>query len=82
MPAGARRPVAGRAGVMTEESARRVANVLLGVTTAAAVLYVVRTPPLRRVAVRLAATALTSTLPMWLGAEIRRAWAESSRSRL
>jgi hypothetical protein len=55
---------------------------VLGVTAAAAVLYVVRTPPLRRAAVRLAATALTSTLPMWLGAEIRRAWAESSRSRL
>jgi hypothetical protein len=82
MPAGVRRPVAGRTGVMTEESARRVANVLLGVTAAVAALYVARTPPLRRAVVRLVGTALTSTLPMWLGAEIRRAWAESSRGRL
>ena len=67
---------------MTEDAARRLANVLLGAAAVGAACYVLRTPPLRRAAWRLAVTALTSTLPVWLGGEVRHAWADSARRRL
>ena len=59
---------------MSEETARKVANVLLGVAVAGAAYYVLKTPPLRRMAGRMAVTALTVTLPAWLSAEVRDAW--------
>ncbi len=65
---------------MTEESARKIANAVIGAAAAAAVYTIVRNPPLRRAAWRLAVLALTGTLPQWLGGEIRQAWAESGDS--
>ena len=62
---------------MTEDTARRVANAVLTLAAAGAAYYVLRTPQLRRIAVRLATTALTASLPAWVGHEVRRAWTES-----
>ena len=67
------------ASVMTEESARKVANVLLGAAAMGVAIYVIKTPPLRRMAFRLAVTALTGTAPMWFRTELQRAWAESGQ---
>jgi hypothetical protein len=66
---------------MTEESARKVANVLLGAAAIGVAIYVVKTPPLRRMALRLAVTALTGTAPVWFRNELQRAWAESGHVR-
>jgi len=65
---------------MTEDRARTIANVILGVAVAGAGYYVLRTPPLRRAALRLALTTLTATLPAWFGREVQRAWLESAAS--
>ena len=64
---------------MTEDRAEQVANVLLAAAAVGAGLIVLRTPPLRRLAWRLAVTAVTGTLPAWIGREVRHAWAESGR---
>jgi hypothetical protein len=64
---------------MTEESARKVANVILGAAALGAAYVVVRNPPLRRLAWRLAMTALTGTVPAWIGKEVHEAWIESGR---
>jgi hypothetical protein len=63
---------------MTETQARRTANIVLGLAAAGAAYYVLRTPPLRRMALRLAGLALTGTLPVWFSGELQRAWAESA----
>jgi hypothetical protein len=62
---------------MTNDRAEQVANVLLIAAAAGVAVYVVRTPPLRRLAWRLAVTALTGTLPAWIGREVEHAWTES-----
>jgi hypothetical protein len=64
---------------MTEDSARKIADVVLGAAALGAVYVVVTTPPLRRLAWRLARTALIGTLPAWLGKEVHEAWIESGR---
>jgi hypothetical protein len=64
---------------MTDERAQQAANVLLTAAAVGVVYYVMRTPPLRRLAWRLAITALTGTLPAWLGREVQHAWNESGR---
>ncbi len=66
---------------MTEDTARTVANVVLTAAVVGAAYVVVTTPPLRRLAWRLAVTALTGTLPFWLRQEVHQAWIESGRSR-
>lgn len=63
---------------VTEDSARRVANVVLGATAIAGAYVVLRTPALRRQAWQLARTAIAAAAP-WLAAEVRQAWAESGR---
>lgn len=62
---------------MTEDSARKAANVILGASAIGAAYVVVTNPPLRRLAWRLARAALTVTLPAWIGREVRQAWIES-----
>jgi hypothetical protein len=66
---------------MTEAQARTAANIVLGVAVAGAAYYILRTPQLRRAAFQLAGAALTGTVPAWLSAEVKRAWAESRRQR-
>jgi hypothetical protein len=67
---------------MTDENARKVANVILGAAALGAAFYIVRTPPLRRIAWRLAVAAVTGTIPAWLAREVREAWTESGRRAL
>jgi hypothetical protein len=64
---------------MTQDQARKTANVILAAAAAGAAFYVLRTPSLRRMAFRFAGAALTGTIPAWLNGEVRRAWRESSR---
>jgi len=64
---------------MTEQTARTIANVALGAAALGAAYYVARTPPLRRMAVRLATTALTGGIPAWLAREARQAWVQSGQ---
>jgi hypothetical protein len=69
-----------RRAAMTQEHARTAANVLLGLTGAAAGYIILRHPAVRRAAWRLARTALTATLPGLLAREIGQAWAASARA--
>lgn len=64
---------------MTEQTAQKVANVALGAVALGATFLVARTPGLRRMAIGLAMTALTSAIPAWLAREARHAWAQSGR---
>jgi hypothetical protein len=66
---------------MTRETAETVADVLIGVALLGAAVLVLRTPALRRIAVGLATTALTTTLPAWIGREVKQAWAHSAPPR-
>jgi hypothetical protein len=59
---------------MTEPQAERLANVMIGLAAIAAAYYVLKTPSLRRMAWRLARTAVTASGPAWLVAETRRGW--------
>ena len=78
MRAGAR----GACGAMTNERAEQAANVVLAVAAVGAAVAVIRTPALRRLAWRLAVTALTGALPTWVAGEVRHAWNESGSRQL
>jgi hypothetical protein len=65
---------------MREDTARTVANVILGAAAIGAAVVVLRVPALRRMALGLAATALTTQLPVWLRQEVTSAWQRSGRS--
>lgn len=67
---------------MTDENARKVANVVLAAAAVGVSYYVLRTPPLRRAAWRLALAAVTGTLPAWFAREVEHAWVESGRRRV
>ena len=64
---------------MTEDNARRLANVILGAAALGVAWYVIKTPPLRRLAWRLTVTAVTVRVPAWFRRELQQAWAESGR---
>lgn len=64
---------------MTEDNARRLANVILGAAALGVAYYVLKTPPLRRLAWGLTLATMTSTLPAWFKRELQQAWAESGR---
>lgn len=66
---------------MTDGSAEKLANVVIGVAVAAAALYVWRTPSLRKVAVRLAMVTVTGTIPTWFRQEITESWRASGATR-
>lgn len=59
---------------MTEQTARTVANVVLATAALGAAVVVLRVPALRRLALGLAATALTTQVPVWLRQEVTQAW--------
>jgi len=67
---------------MTNERAEQAANVVLAAAVVGVAVAVIRTPALRRLAWRLAVTALTGALPTWIAGEVRHAWTESGSSRL
>lgn len=64
---------------MTDDTARKVANAAMGLAALGAAYVILSRPPLRRLALRLALTALTGALPGWLNQEVRQAWAHSGR---
>ena len=64
---------------MTAATARTVANVVVASAGMAAVVAIVATPPLRRLAFRAAYIWLGATVPAYLLAEASKAWVESGR---
>lgn len=62
---------------MTQSSADKIANAVIGAAALGAAVYVARSPRLRRIAWRLAVAALTGTMPAWLKEEVRSGWHES-----
>ena len=64
---------------MKEETARTVANVVIGAAAIGAAVVVLRVPTLRRIAFDLVRTAVTGAIPAWFAHEVQRAWAESGR---
>lgn len=67
---------------MKEETARTVANVVLGAAAVGAAVVILRVPALRRMAFGLIGTALTTQLPVWLRQEATRAWRASGSTGL
>jgi hypothetical protein len=63
---------------MTQSSAEKFANVLMGAAAVGVAYYVIRTPQLRRAAWRLGVAALTGTIPAWVSQEIRNSWEASA----
>jgi uncharacterized membrane protein len=63
---------------MTQASAEKVANVVIGAAIAGAAVYVLKTPQLRRLAWRLTVAAVTGTIPAWLAQEARNGWEASA----
>ena len=59
---------------MTEQTARTVANLVLGATALSAAYVVLKTPSLRRMATGLVVAAVTGGVPAWLGREVQHAW--------
>ena len=64
---------------MTQSSAEKFANVVIGAAAVAGTYYVLKTPQLRRVAWRLLVASLTGTVPAWVSQEIRNGWEASGR---
>lgn len=63
---------------MQEKTAQRIADVVLGAAALGALIFVVRTPALRRLALGLGVSALTGAMPEWITRETRQAWSESA----
>jgi hypothetical protein len=63
---------------MTEKTATQVANVVLAAAAVGAAYVVFKTPRLRRFALGLAMTAISSTLPVWFARELQQAWEDSA----
>jgi hypothetical protein len=64
---------------MTSATAHTSANVVLVSAGIAAAYAVLRTPPLRRLTVRITQAWLGASVSVYLLSEIRRAWVESAR---
>ena len=56
---------------MTEQQARTAANVVMAAGAAGALVYILRKPPLRRLAVQLARSWVRGPLVVWAAAELR-----------
>jgi hypothetical protein len=63
---------------MTEQTARTVANVVIGAAAIGVAYVVLRTPSLRRMAARLLVAAVTGGVPAWIGREVHHAWDASA----
>ena len=63
--------------LVKEDTARTVANVVVGAAALGAAVVILRTPRLRRLAFGLARTVMVSGLPAWLAREVREAWTAS-----
>ena len=65
---------------MTQSSAEKFANVLMGVAAVGAACYIAKTPSLRRLVWRLSVATITGTLPVWIRQEIRAGWEASGQT--
>ena len=63
---------------MTQSSAEKLANVVIGAAAVGAAFYVLKTPRLRTLAWQLSLAAVTSMLPGWFSNEIRAGWEASA----
>jgi len=63
---------------MTQSSADKIANVVIGAVALGATYYVLKTPPLRRLAWGLALASVTGIIPAWITQEIRAGWEASA----
>ena len=59
---------------MTQSSADKLANVVIGAVAVGATYYVFKTPPLRRLAWQLTLATVTGIIPAWITQEIRASW--------
>lgn len=64
---------------MTQSSAEKLANIVIGAAAIGAVAYVLKTPHLRRLAWQLSRATLTGMVPEWISREIREGWDASGR---
>jgi hypothetical protein len=64
---------------MTDQTARTIANGVLAGVAVCALVYVWRTPRLRRLALGMLRTAVTTTIPAYLAREVQQAWSDSAR---
>ncbi len=65
---------------MKEDTARTVANIVIGAAAIGVAVVVLRVPALRRLAFGLAKTAIMTGIPAWIANEVRTSWAESGRT--
>ena len=65
---------------MTQSSAEKLANVVIGAVALGAAFYVLKTPRLRTLAWQLSFAAMTSMLPAWINQEIRAGWEASGQT--
>lgn len=63
---------------MTQRSAEKIANVMLGIAAVGATIYVLKTPRLRRLAWQLTVASMTGAVPAWITQEIRAGWEASA----
>jgi hypothetical protein len=63
---------------MTEDRARRVANVVMAAAAVGAAVFVLRSPKLRRMAWQLARQYAAGPLAAWSATTVRDAWNESA----
>ena len=63
---------------MTQSSAEKLANVVIGAVALGATYYVLKTPPLRRLAWQLTLATVTGIVPAWITQEIRASWEAST----
>ena len=64
---------------MTQSSAEKLANIVIGAAVIGAAAYVLKTPRLRRLAWQLSLVTLTGMVPEWISREIREGWEASGR---
>ncbi len=64
---------------MTEQNARRVSNILLGVAGAVAAYFIIRNPTSRQAAWRVLKVGIGTTIPGLLLKEATSAWQETGR---
>lgn len=64
---------------MTEEQARKTANVVIAAAALGAAVFVLRTPRWRRMAWQLARQYARGPLAAWTATTVRNAWDDSER---
>jgi hypothetical protein len=63
---------------MAQSSADKLANAVIGAVALSATYYVLKTPPLRRLAWQLTLATVTGIVPAWITQEIRASWEASA----